>query len=480
MNYAVMPIADYVGACDSIREKTGKTDPIKSGELAEQVGKIYESGKEEGQSSMIDPTKIIEKTASGIGSVTVDDVSEIPHEISVQLSSDTITDFSGVNITVCGDSLYTGEFERGSFSPQTGGVSPSEYRVRSIAYTPLNSGTYTLLTDEGKNLVVYVYDEKETFMSKESYVTWSSTNALSFTLTDTRLIKFAIRKSDDSKLVISDVKFLLLYGEENAKTYNSTVDGVVGGVTSLSPNMILLSDNESVSISMTYHKSWGMQTEWDRFWDAYQKNGTKESYYYTFADWKKPNFKPKYDIVPIKCQGTFQYLFDEDGEPVDFVELLDELGINLDFSKVYGINQYTFSNANISHLGVLDFSGAVTSLAWLMEYTPIVKVEKLIIPSNGKCAFDNAFRGMPELEEIYFEGVIGVNVSFSASTKLKKSSIQNIIGVLSDATTSQKLTLSLTAVNTAFETSSGTADGSTSEEWLNLVATKPNWTISLA
>ena len=83
----------------------------------------------------------------------------------------------------------------------------------------------------------------------------------------------------------------------------------------------------------------GKQAEYDRFWDTYQNNGTKESYYYTFVDWKKANFKPKYDIVPTKCQGTFQYLFDGDGEPVDFVELLDELGITIDFSKVYGINQ---------------------------------------------------------------------------------------------------------------------------------------------
>lgn len=41
--YVIMPKADYTAACDAIREKTGKTDLIKSGELATQISGITSS-----------------------------------------------------------------------------------------------------------------------------------------------------------------------------------------------------------------------------------------------------------------------------------------------------------------------------------------------------------------------------------------------------------------------------------------------------
>ena len=65
------------------------------------------------------------------------------------------------------------------------------------------------------------------------------------------------------------------------------------------------------------------------------------------------------------------------------------------------------------------------------------------------------------------------------STELSKESIISIINALSDTTTALTVTLSKTAVNNAFETAKGNADGSTSEEWAALIATKQNWTISL-
>ena len=49
--------------------------------VAENVPKVYEAG----QKSMVDESKIIEKTVSG-SVIAVDDVSEVPHEVAVQLS----------------------------------------------------------------------------------------------------------------------------------------------------------------------------------------------------------------------------------------------------------------------------------------------------------------------------------------------------------------------------------------------------------
>ena len=60
------------------------------------------------------------------------------------------------------------------------------------------------------------------------------------------------------------------------------------------------------------------------------------------------------------------------------------------------------------------------------------------------------------------------------------AAVINIFSVLSTDSTGKTLSLSLGAVDTAFETAEGLGDGSTSAEWLALRATKENWTITLA
>ena len=42
--YAVMPRADYEDACNAIREKTGSTDVIKSGDMGNRIRAIKTSG----------------------------------------------------------------------------------------------------------------------------------------------------------------------------------------------------------------------------------------------------------------------------------------------------------------------------------------------------------------------------------------------------------------------------------------------------
>lgn len=43
-DYIIMPGADYRAACDKLREKSGKTDLIKSGDLAAAIGSIQSGG----------------------------------------------------------------------------------------------------------------------------------------------------------------------------------------------------------------------------------------------------------------------------------------------------------------------------------------------------------------------------------------------------------------------------------------------------
>lgn len=232
-----------------------------------------------------------------------------------------------------------------------------------------------------------------------------------------------------------------------------------------------------VLLEVDYHKSYGMQTEYDRFWDAYQENGNRTNYKYAFAGpaWSKETFKPKYDLVPVAGNNMF-YSSNIGG---DFVELLDNLGIKLDLSKVTGLSA-TFGYSYFTHLGIIDTSSSTTCYQMFVGCPYLVTIDKLILRTDGIQSFSNCFSECKSLENIIFEGVIGQNTfSMQWCTKLSKKSIISAINALSTKTTGYAAPFSLVAVNTAFETSEGAADGSSSEEWETLVATKPNWIISL-
>lgn len=100
--------------------------------------------------------------------------------------------------------------------------------------------------------------------------------------------------------------------------------------------------------------------------------------------------------------------------------------------------------------------------------------------SNGT-NFSHMFNGCSSLTTITMTGTIKANgLDLTPCSKLSKASITSVINALSDTTNALKVQLSKTAVNNAFETSSGVVDGSTSEEWTTLIATKANWTIALS
>lgn len=88
--------------------------------------------------------------------------------------------------------------------------------------------------------------------------------------------------------------------------------------------------------------------------------------------------------------------------------------------------------------------------------------------------------GCPKLKTIRFAGLLQQNLNIGKScTELSKESLNSLISCLSDTVTGKTITLPLGAVNSAFETSTGAADGSSSTEWTAIVDSHSNWTISL-
>ena len=223
----------------------------------------------------------------------------------------------------------------------------------------------------------------------------------------------------------------------------------------------------------------GKQVALKEFWGHALNNGNGQSYVCTFGGngWNKDNFFPQHDI---KVKGSAYMMFREhaiDKTPYDLVERLDSLGVKLDFSECT-IAQYTFYNANFTRLPVLDFRN-VPTLSTTFSYVQAVTIDKIIVSASTKYS-SGAFDPMGHLENLTIEGEIGQDgFNIKGSTKLSKASWYSIIDALSPTTTGLTITGSLASVRKAFETVEDHYNGDTSEEWTNLVNTKPNWTISL-
>lgn len=217
------------------------------------------------------------------------------------------------------------------------------------------------------------------------------------------------------------------------------------------------------------------QEEYDKFWDSFQDYGKRTEYNGAFSNnWNDSTFKPKYDIQPEKF-GAYSMFSGT------LITDLTKCGVNIDFSKVEGNTNYIFSTTKLKHIGIVDFSSHDEVLAQIFfNSTELVTVDQFIINENAsftQWVFHRCFA----LENITIGGTIGQNgFDIKWSTKLSHDSLISILNALSSTTSGLSVTVSQTAVNKAFETSEGANDGSTSQEWLNLIATKNNWTILLA
>jgi hypothetical protein len=239
----------------------------------------------------------------------------------------------------------------------------------------------------------------------------------------------------------------------------------------------------------------GKQAEYDAFWDSYQQNGNRTNYQYSFSGygWNKTNFIPKHSMYPETINTGFWRFgfYDTDIESaVDFVEVFDKKGLVFDTSNCTNFMS-AFIWAKIKRLGIIDARKDTQNLSSTFGYGEIQTIEKLIVCEDNGFA-NTTFQNQSALENITFEGVIaksGLNLQWS--TKLSKASIESIIGALEcdvdweeifeTQRPATSITLSLTAVNKAYETSEGANDGAESDEFINVCATPStnNWTISL-
>jgi len=214
----------------------------------------------------------------------------------------------------------------------------------------------------------------------------------------------------------------------------------------------------------------GRQAEHDAFWDDFQLNGNRTNYEQAFrgVGWTENNLKPKYALQPTNAVQMFYWLGweNENAKAVDL--RASAIGVEIDFSKATSMN-YCFQNARISHIGVVDLTSCKNVNTTFCNTYWLNSIEKIIVNENNVFS-DNCFQSCAATE-IRFEGIIASNIKLSYSS-LSRATIESVMNHLSTATTGKVFTLKEAAVTKTF--------GSTeSEEWLNLLSTKPNWTITL-
>lgn len=157
---------------------------------------------------------------------------------------------------------------------------------------------------------------------------------------------------------------------------------------------------------------------------------------------------------------------------------------NIDFTETGegtgGYSGYYQTFIYASQLKEIVFNAPAPTKGYIQVFDYCGQLRKLVgLNCVEATTFNRSFYQCYNLTDITIGGVIGQTVTFG-DCPLNKASIENVVNVLSDTASGKTLTLRLTAVKKAFETSEGANDGNTSEEWLALAASKSNWTITLA
>ena len=202
------------------------------------------------------------------------------------------------------------------------------------------------------------------------------------------------------------------------------------------------------------------------FWDAYQENGNRTDYQNAFSGrgWTEETFKPKYDIIVSNAYMLFRYCGIK-----DLGEALRKAGVRL----VIQHNQMsmTFNNTLLEVIDGVEFPTTFTSINSCFHYNAYLREIRVPIPVMETTDV-NAFASCRELREVRFSGAIGKSLDLQLSRFLSYASIVNIIETLSPNVTGQTLTISEEAMADAF-------GDINSPEFDALVATKPNWKITL-
>lgn len=473
--------ADLTNIKNAIQDKgVDIASGTPSSEYSSKIDEVYEAGKQE----LLDLHP--EVTVSG-NYISVDDVSELPHEVKCKVSG--VADPTSVTVTKCGrnllnpNTLGSGELVEYNGVPcykykdqnaSTGGwkiegcfkentpytISLKCYRHASasikdhVFFIEYNDGTSFELRINSNELEMYTSDAKKT-ISRIYIASYAWMNAY----------------LDLSVSCLYEGTTALPYEPYNGQTLTPKADGTVEGMTSVSPYMNIFTDNVEATLEATYRKSAGFdvgkQAEYDRFWDEFQQNGERKGFRGLFAGagWNVDTFNPKYKTSPTGTNAVYMFMFcNYGGENLDFrnyKHLFDFSGITSALSM--------FQDAWIDYIEV-DFSNATTIGSAFSESYSAGHKTHITLKVSEKCTTLSGFGSCAALTHLFFaDGSVIAGAIDLRSCPLTKDSFISVINALSPTITGKTVTFKKTAKEAVF----------TQEEWEVLIATKSNWTFSL-
>lgn len=236
----------------------------------------YEEGFKDGQLNVLESAEVLKGTKSG-SAISVNDVSVVEHNLNVRLTSDTITDFSDITVSRYGKNLFNLEPMlsaqnwrtdsalniQGYWNYPITGLTPNTTYTISMKENgwqgvPNDDINVTLRNDVGifssayslchRGGVASYCKSKVTQTSNENGVLYLSF----YNPTDERLALFFSKCPEMILAVGSSAVSYEPYKEPQTATANA--GGTVEGLTSLSPNMTLISNTDDVTINCEYYR----------------------------------------------------------------------------------------------------------------------------------------------------------------------------------------------------------------------------------
>lgn len=213
------------------------------------------------------------------------DVSPVEHDLNIKLSSDTLTDFSNVGVSRYGKNLITPqelykgcymyealEYENRNCIKMTSGntytISPSFLKLNTQYTVSFWTKSVNFDGAKGPNVVFsfnysdgtqyLCYSQSDT--NNNHNVEWYYTSFTSVEGKTVSSIGVAAAQYQIENYIDTDT-FLFEVSDKateytpyiNPKTVTANADGTVDGLTSISPDMTIMTDTEGVVIDMTYN-----------------------------------------------------------------------------------------------------------------------------------------------------------------------------------------------------------------------------------
>ena len=184
----------------------------------------------------------------------------------------------------------------------------------------------------------------------------------------------------------------------------------------------------------------GAKSEYDRFWDTFQKNGQPANYQYAFGRnrFDDTNYNPKDPIVCDTTSGSAGAMY--------YASSITDTKVSIDLTRI------TIASATSGMFNYAYYLKTIRKLI-VSETTPNISIYEC-----------------PHIVNITIEGTYASNFDAGGCKELTRESMISVLNSLSTTATGKTVTFSKVAKEAAF----------TAAEWTALEAAHPNWTIALA